>query len=54
METEERVKALEDEFHQTKNEIKQLMLDIRALLMEARSPLRSTSGSGKSSEEEQN
>jgi hypothetical protein len=49
METEERIKALEDEFHKTKTETKQLMLDIRALLMEACSPLRgSPSGNGKS------
>jgi hypothetical protein len=40
-ETEIRVKALEDEFLPTKNEMKQMMLDIRALLMEAASPLRS-------------
>jgi len=35
-----RVKALEDEFAKTKAETKQLMMDIRALLMEACSPLR--------------
>jgi len=40
-ETEIRVKALEDEFLPPKNELKQMMLDIRALLMEAASPLRS-------------
>jgi hypothetical protein len=40
-ETEMRVKALEDEFLPAKNELKQMMLDIRALLMEAASPLRS-------------
>ncbi len=40
MEFEERMKALEDEFSQTKSESKQLMLDIRAILMEAWSPLR--------------
>jgi ribosome-interacting GTPase 1 len=54
METEERIKALEDEFQQTKNETKQLMLDIRALLMEARSPLRTQSGNGKSSDQQGN
>jgi hypothetical protein len=48
METEERIKALEDEFLKTKSETKQLMLDIRALLMEAMSPLRSQSGNVKS------
>lgn len=46
METEERIKALQDEFIQTKNETKQLMLDIRALLMEYGSPLRSQSSIG--------
>ncbi|HSW58072.1 MAG TPA: hypothetical protein VLH15_06695 [Dehalococcoidales bacterium] len=40
-ETEIRIKALEDELLPTKNELKQMMLDIRALLMEAASPLRS-------------
>jgi hypothetical protein len=48
MEYEERMKALEDEFSQTKTETKQIMLDIRALLMEAWSPLRSQMTSGKS------
>ena len=47
-ETEIRVKALEDEFITSKNEIKQMMLDIRALLMEAASPLRAQTGGGKS------
>jgi hypothetical protein len=47
-ETEIRVKALEDEFITSKNEIKQMMLDIRALLMEAASPLRSQTGGSKS------
>jgi hypothetical protein len=40
-ETEIRLKALEDEFLPAKSELKQMMLDIRALLMEAASPLRS-------------
>jgi hypothetical protein len=49
METEERLKSLEDEFNQTKSETRQLMMDIRALLMEVGSPLRSQlSGSKKS------
>jgi hypothetical protein len=47
-EAEIRVKALEEEFLPTKNEIKQMMLDIRALLMDAISPIRSSSGGGKS------
>jgi hypothetical protein len=50
METEERLKALEDEFQKTKNETKQLMLDIRALLMEASSPIRSQTENEKSSQ----
>jgi hypothetical protein len=49
METEERLKALEDEFHKTKSETKQLMLDIRALLMEASSPIKSQPENGKGS-----
>ena len=49
METEERIKALEDEFARAKAESKQLMLDIKALLMEAMSPLRSQPQNGKAS-----
>jgi hypothetical protein len=49
MEIEERLQALEDEFGRTKTETRQLMLDIRALLMEAASPLRSQVQNGKSS-----
>jgi hypothetical protein len=51
MEMEERLKALEDEFSQTKNETKQIMMDIRALLMEAGSPLRSQIPSGRTSDQ---
>jgi hypothetical protein len=40
-ETDIRIKALEGEFLRAKNETRQLMLDIRALLMEAASPIRS-------------
>jgi len=40
MTAEERIKALEDEFQPTREELKQIMLDIRAVLMEASSPLR--------------
>jgi hypothetical protein len=47
-ETDIRIKALEDEFARAKVETKQLMMDIRALLMEAGSPLRNASSSGKS------
>jgi hypothetical protein len=49
MEIEERLKALENEFAQTKNETRQLMMDIRALLMEAGSPLRGQPSGGKTS-----
>jgi hypothetical protein len=48
-ETDIRVKALEDEFAKAKAETKQLMMDIRALLMEAGSPLRSHNSNGISS-----
>ena len=48
MEFEERIKALEDEFSQAQSETKQLLLDIRALLMEAWSPLRTQSPPTKS------
>lgn len=52
-ETEIRVKALEDEFLPAKNELKQMMLDIRALLMEAASPLRSQDDSKTSNQNDQ-
>ena len=39
MDTEERVKALEDEFQATKDELRQILLDIRTVLMEAQTPL---------------
>ena len=41
MEINERIKALEDEFQETRDEIKKLLLDIRSHLMEATSPLQS-------------
>jgi hypothetical protein len=44
MEIEERIKALEDEFGRAKSETQQLMLDIKALLMESVSPLRGQKG----------
>ena len=50
MEIEERLKALEDEFNNTKAETRQLMMDIRALLMEASSPLRGQSSGTKTSD----
>jgi hypothetical protein len=43
MEINERIKALEDEFQETRNEVKKLLLDIRAYLMDATSPLNNKS-----------
>lgn len=40
METENRVKELEEEFRVTKDELRQILLDIRAYLMEAQNPLK--------------
>lgn len=51
-EAEIRVKALEDEFLPAKTELKQMMLDIRALLMEAASPLRSQAENKSSNQNE--
>ena len=42
MELEERIKALEAEFLETKEEIQQIMLDIRTFLMEVQTPLPQT------------
>ena len=39
MDTEERIKALEDEFHATKEELQQILFDIRTFIMEAKSPI---------------
>ena len=39
MDTEERIKALEEEFNATKEELKQILFDIRSFLMEANSPI---------------
>jgi len=39
MDTEERIKAIEDEFQETKEELKQILLDIRTYLMEAQTPI---------------
>ena len=39
MDTEERIKALEDEFQETKEELKHMLYDIRTYLMEAQSPI---------------
>ena len=40
MNIEERIKALEDEFQLTKEELRQILLDIRVYLMGANTPLR--------------
>lgn len=39
MDTEERIKALEEEFHATREELKQILFEIRSFLMEAKSPI---------------
>jgi hypothetical protein len=39
MDTESRIKALEDELHETEEELKQILLDIRTYLMEALTPI---------------
>jgi hypothetical protein len=39
MDTESRIKALEDELHETEDELKQILLDIRIYLMEALTPI---------------
>ncbi len=39
MDTEDRIKALEDELAQTKEELQQILLDIRTYLMEALTPI---------------
>ena len=39
MDVEERLKALEEEFQDTKAELQQILLDIRAVQMEAQTPL---------------
>jgi hypothetical protein len=39
MDTESRIKALEDEFKETKEELRQILLDIRTYLMESLTPI---------------
>jgi hypothetical protein len=39
MDTESRRKALEDEFQETQEELKEILLDIRTYLMEALTPI---------------
>lgn len=40
MEAEDRILELENEFQVTKDELKQILMDIRTFLMEAQNPLR--------------
>lgn len=39
MDTESRIEALESELHETEEELKQILLDIRTYLMEALTPI---------------
>jgi hypothetical protein len=39
MDDESRIKALEDDLRETEEELKQILLDIRAYLMEATTPI---------------
>ncbi len=41
MDEEARLRKLEDDFQQTKEELKKILLDIRNFLMEVNTPLRS-------------
>jgi hypothetical protein len=41
MDEEERLRKLEDDFQQTKEELRKILLDIRGFLMEVNTPLRS-------------
>lgn len=47
MEANERIKALEDEFQGTRDDLKKILLDIRAYLMEATSPFSKTPNDSK-------
>ena len=47
MELEERLKVLEDEFPKERDQIRRILLDMRASLMEAYTPLRVESGMGR-------
>lgn len=41
MEEEARLRKLEDDFQQTKEDLRKILLDIRSFLMEVNTPLRS-------------
>ncbi len=43
---DERLKTLEDEFQTTKEELRQILLDIRTYLMEMQTPFRTDSNTG--------
>jgi len=43
---EERIKALEEELHETTEGLKEILLDIRSFLMEAQNPLRGQANAG--------
>ncbi len=47
MDIEERVKTLEAEFQITKQEFRQILLDIRAYIMEAEAPFHPNFGMGR-------
>jgi len=47
MNMEDRVKALEEELQVTKDELRQILLDIRACLMESQTPLPANLNKGK-------
>ena len=51
MNQEESLQALEEEIERTKKDLQLILLDIRALLMEAGSPLRSNLQAGRQSVE---
>ena len=51
MDEESRLKALEDEFQETKEELQQMLLDIRTYLMEAQTPIPNDLEKGKLREE---
>jgi hypothetical protein len=39
MEQDERIKEIEEEFHEIRDELKEMLFDIRAYLMEAQTPI---------------
>lgn len=39
MDEESRIKAIEDDFQQTREELKEILFDIRTYLMEAQTPI---------------